>query len=194
MTGVIILAAGASLRLGRPKQNLLYKGKTLLQHALDAASGVDDGRVVLVTGANETDLLLSPSQNAFIKVYNPEWTEGMGTSVRTGMQCLLSMESDVSSVIMMLCDQPFVNSAFLNLMINEKFQRGKGIVASAYGQTLGAPVLFDKKYFSNLLGLESTEGAKKLLSQFKDQVTSVGFPQGAVDIDTEEDYKALDVE
>lgn len=191
MTGVIILAAGESTRLGRPKQNLIYRGETLLQNAADAACACNAGPVIIVTGANEDMLIPVRSAGSIVTTRNDNWREGIGSSVSEGMRCLLKTEKSAGGVILMLCDQPFVNSRVLASLIEKKLETGKGIVASAYESTFGPPVLFDSKYFSNLLSLSGNEGAKRLLYQFRKDLTSVDFTSGATDIDTEEDYLIL---
>jgi len=76
-------------------------------------------------------------------------------------------------------------------LIQKKVETGKGIVASTYADTIGTPVLFDRNYFKYLQDLKGEEGAKKLLKMYNNDVATVSFPQGSIDIDTEEDYKKL---
>lgn len=75
--------------------------------------------------------------------------------------------------------------------MDKKDTSGKDIIASSYSETLGTPVLLDKKYFSVLMNLQGDEGAKKLLSVYKDDVAFISFEKGGCDIDTKTDYEEL---
>jgi molybdenum cofactor cytidylyltransferase len=189
--GLILLAAGASTRLGEPKQELPYQGKTLLQRAAQAALDSACTPVVVVLGADTAAGLPEIASKPLVKVYNPEWEEGMASSIRHGLTALLSAEPVISGAILMVCDQPYVDAPLLNSLCRTEQETGKGIVACTYKYTLGTPVLFGKAYFQELLELTGQEGAKKLLYRHKEEVAAIPFPLGAVDIDTPEDYSAL---
>ncbi|RDV14957.1 nucleotidyltransferase family protein [Pontibacter diazotrophicus] len=191
MTGLVLLAAGASKRLGKPKQELHYQGKTLLQHAIDVAVASACKPIVMITGANAEKLSTGNMDEAIITVHNPEWQEGMASSIRLGLDKLMAVEPEVSDVILMVCDQPFVDAALLDKLIQTKQESGKGIVACAYGNTLGTPALFDKAYFTELMALSGKGGAKEFLFRYNTDTAAVPFPQGAVDIDTAADYDFL---
>lgn len=191
MTGLIILAAGASSRLGEPKQKVLFKGKTLLQRTVDTALHSACRPVIIVLGAYSDEIQAEIKSEDVIIYHNPQWEEGMASSIRLGIEVLKKTASEVSDVIIMVCDQPFADTYLLNLMINKKAITGKEIVACSYKNTLGVPVLFDKKFFPELLSLEGEEGAKKLILKHKECVADIPFPPGSFDIDTMDDYQAL---
>lgn len=189
MTGIIILAAGSSSRLGQPKQNLLYKGKTLLKNAIDTASSSLCKPVIVVLGAN-ADVIKPTIENLPVSILqNEEWREGMASSIRLGITELKKIEPKATSVVLMLCDQPFVNAESINKLVQS--QSKKGIVACAYNDTIGVPVLFDKFYFDELLKLKGQEGAKALLTKHPDDIAKIDFPLGSVDIDTIADYERI---
>jgi len=189
VTGIIILAAGSSSRMGQPKQLLIYKQTTLLQRAINAAIGTPDSCLVVVLGANHQ--LLMPDAAMLIVEYNPDWQQGMGASISAGIKRLLAEKPTVQNVLLMLCDQPFADTALLQKLINAKQNSNDKIIASAYENTLGAPVLFDRSYFNELLALQGQEGAKKLLIKYSNEVIAMPFNKGAIDIDTPEDYERL---
>ena len=189
MTGIIILAAGPSSRLGLPKQNLIYKGETLLQRAINVASASSCDIVIVVLGANDDVVAPTAENKKTTIVKNLEWQEGMASSIRAGVDTIQHLAPEITSAILMLCDQPFANTALLDQLIQKK--QAKGIVACAYNDAIGPPVLFDKKYFDELLLLKGQEGAKKLLLKHPDDVETIPFPLGSVDIDTMEDYEKL---
>jgi molybdenum cofactor cytidylyltransferase len=189
MTGLIILAAGASTRFGRPKQNVVYKGRTLLQKAVETALASFCDPVVVVIGAYPE--LIKPSLENYhvMLVENDNWREGVASSIRAGITRLLQSHPDLQSIIIMPVDQPFIDTSLLNLLIMAKGR--DGIVASAFEDNLGPPVLFDKVYFQDLLALKGTEGIKKVIHHYPHAVVEISFPNGSVDIDTEEDYEQI---
>ena len=191
MTGLVLLAAGASARLGKPKQNLIYEDKTLLQHAIQAALGSVCEPTVVVLGAQAEKIKAQIESEPIEIIQNPDWSTGMASSIHCGLLHLLQVAPEITSVIFLLCDQPFVEAALLNELVQTQSETGKEIVACAYQDTLGTPALFDKIYFPELLSLTGDEGAKKLIFKHKEAVASLPFPQGVIDIDTPADYENL---
>jgi len=192
MTGVIILAAGSSSRLGKPKQNLIFQGQTLLQRAIQNALASGCENVVLVLGANAEAIQNTLTDQAVPVIYNPDWEEGMASSIRLGLTELQKQLPGLTSAILMLCDQPFAEAAIINQLIQKKSATQKSIIASAYDGTIGSPALFDKVHFDELLQLTGNEGAKKLLIKYADEVATIPFLLGAIDIDTIGDYERLE--
>lgn len=185
------MAAGASTRLGEPKQLLRYQGKSLLRHAAQEALEAGFSPVVVVLGANAGKLIPEVAGIPVRVVQNPGWQEGMASSIRVGLGELLSMKPELADVTFMVCDQPYVDASLLKRLMQAKQAGRSGIIASAYQETIGTPVLFDKVYFPELLALKGQEGAKKILLRYAAAVTSLRFEAGAIDIDTQHDYRAL---
>ncbi|WEA00991.1 nucleotidyltransferase family protein [Mucilaginibacter sp. SJ] len=192
MTGIIILAAGASNRFGSPKQNQIYQGKTLLQRAIQTAlTCLHCEKVIVVLGANEQLIRPNIDEQLVDVIHNPRWEEGMGSSIKVGVAEILRLEPRITSIILMLCDQPFVDSFLISQLMEKKEVNDCGIIACGYRDVLGAPALFDLKYFPELLGLQSIEGAKKIIEAHTDDVFILPFPLGAIDIDTADDLERL---
>lgn len=191
-TGIIILAAGASTRLGYPKQLARYKDKTLLQYAIDAANGANADKRVLVLGAYKDEIKKTFSGASIPNIPNPNWKQGMSSSIVKGLEYLQKI-NPVDQVIIMLCDQPFVDAKLINKLINTQEQTGKGIIACSYSKTFGVPILFGKTYFKELMALSGDEGAKKIAAAHKDDLEHVSFPKGKTDIDTEADLRDLNL-
>jgi molybdenum cofactor cytidylyltransferase len=189
MTGIIILAAGSSSRLGRPKQNLLFKGKTLLQNTIETTISSKANPVIVILGANADVIKPYIEKYPVHTIYNTDWHEGMASSIRLGVKELLKTDPGIDSLILMLCDQPFVDIPLLDQLID--LSADSAIIACAYNETTGPPALFNRSYFEELLGLKGSEGAKKLLVRYADVVTKLPFPLGEVDIDTIEDYENI---
>ena len=187
--GIIILAAGSSSRLGRPKQNLVFEGKTLLQRAIETALASVCETVIIVLGANADVILPSIINYPIAIVQNDEWKEGMASSIRAGTSELKKIIPTIQSAILLLCDQPFMDTHLLNHLILSKTK--KGISVSRYNKTVGPPVLFDAVYFDDLLLLTGAEGAKKVIQKYPENVSEIPFPKGSIDIDTIEDFEKI---
>jgi molybdenum cofactor cytidylyltransferase len=185
---IILLAAGSSSRLGRPKQLLHYGQSTLLRHAAETGLATALGPVIVVLGAAEERCRETLCGLPVTIVANPAWQEGMGSSIATGMQIL--DETSHGAVIIMLCDQPAITPAMLRSL--EQYQRttGKSIVASRCGETLGPPALFAARHFPQLRLLHGAQGARSLLQREAD-VYSLVCPEAGLDIDTEHDLALL---
>ena len=190
-TGIIILAAGASKRLGTPKQQLPFQNKSLLQNVVHTAGQSRATPVVVVLGAFATQIKQQLAAEKVNTVINPHWPTGMGSSIKTGLQHLLQLSPQIHNALLLLCDQPFITTALLEEMYALKNSSRKPIIACAYGNTIGTPALFNKTLFPQLFALNGQEGAKKILLQHPEQVATVDFPQGAIDIDTNSDYEQL---
>jgi molybdenum cofactor cytidylyltransferase len=177
--------------LGEPKQQLPYRGKTLLQRAVQTALASGCAPVAVVLGANAEQLMPELANMPLVLVQNPDWQEGMASSIRAGLGELMRQQPALTQVIIMVCDQPFVEADVLKQLMQSKQESQAGIVASAYKGTVGTPVLFDQVYFPELLALQGQEGAKKIILKHQPEVSTIAFEAGAIDIDTQEDYSAL---
>jgi molybdenum cofactor cytidylyltransferase len=188
-TGIIILAAGGSSRLGRPKQLLDYKGKTLLQTVINEALETSCRPVITVLGANAKEIASQHDQVNF--VINESWENGMASSIVAGLSTMIRNNSEIESIIIAVADQAFIKMINFNHLIEKQKETGKNIIASTYAGTVGTPALFKKDYFEALLSLTGAEGAKKILKQYPQDVETVVFERGEIDIDTETDYNNL---
>lgn len=188
---IIVLAAGGSTRLGKPKQLLQYKGSSLLQHTMKTAINSAAGPVVVVTGS-DADLITAQVNGMSADIVdNTAWQNGMASSIVCGLNYLLSKFPEMEEVIFMMSDQPFVNESLLHDLQHTRQQTQKPIVASGYNDTVGVPALFTKIVFSKLLQLTGDAGARKILQLYATDVATVPFPLGNIDIDTAEDYEKL---
>jgi molybdenum cofactor cytidylyltransferase len=190
-TGIIILAAGNSSRLGRPKQLLSYRGKTMLSHVIAESLAASLQPVVVVTGAYHTKIHDSLKGQPVEIVFNPSWETGMASGIVAGLKGILSLQPHLQSVIVAVCDQPYISAELFRSLIKEHTFSGKGLIASEYSGIAGTPVLFAHRYFKELSMLSGDAGARQLLKRYPDAVTTVSFPDGNIDIDTEEDFQRL---
>lgn len=189
-TAIILLAAGSSSRLGRPKQLIEFQGKKLIQKAIEEAQKSKSDSLVVVLGWNPELIKSGFDSDKIPHVINENWQEGMANSMQAGLRFLLEKEHP-DQVILMLVDQSFVDAKLLDQLIFEKENSGKGIVACSYSDTLGVPAIFDRAYFDEMLSLQGSEGAKKVIMKNKADVFAVDFPLGTMDLDTEEDLERL---
>lgn len=187
----ILLAAGISSRLGKPKQLLSYKGKTLLQNVLSAAINAQLDPIIIVLGADESAIRNTIDQKNIYTIYNSEWQEGIASSIRCGLKELEKVAPDTDAAILMVCDQPHITSSLLKELFTTQQQTVKPIVASYYNGVAGTPALFHKTIFPELLLLKGDKGAGKILREQTEQVAKVPFPLGIIDIDTTDNYEKL---
>lgn len=186
-TAVLILAAGSSTRLGRPKQTLLYQGQTLVQKIVSTAIALQSGPVLLVLKEGDK---VNVQENV-VMLQNPDAGLGMATSIHCGIKYLEEHELNIETVIITVCDQPFITTALLQEMIKKYQETHLPIIACQYDAIIGTPVLFHKTMFKALLSLNGDKGAKQLINQHAQQVGLINFPLGNIDVDTEEDYERL---
>ncbi|MGN8057484.1 nucleotidyltransferase family protein [Pedobacter sp. 22163] len=190
-TGIIILAAGSSSRLGRPKQLLDYQGKTLLQTVINEALETSCRPLIVVLGSNAKEIASQHHHDQVNFVINESWENGMASSIIAGLSAIIRNNSEIESIIIAVADQAFIKMINFNNLIEKQKETGKNIIASTYAETIGTPVLFKKDYFEALLSLTGAEGAKKILKQYPEDVETVVFEHGEIDIDTETDYNNL---
>ena len=190
MIAIVILAAGSSSRMGKPKQNLVFNNKTLLQHSITNAKQVTD-LVMVTVGAAKEEIVPTLKDLKVEILDNKNWENGMATSITLSVEHLLNSSDKIEGILFLLCDQPFVGTGLLNELVSVAGNTEKGIIASAYDETIGVPVFFKKEYFPELLKLKGKEGAKKLIEKFSNDVQTVPFPAGGIDIDTPEDFEKL---
>jgi molybdenum cofactor cytidylyltransferase len=189
--GAVILAAGESSRLGRPKQLIQFCGKSLLRGAFAAAHDAGCSPIVAVLGSDREGTMRELEGTNVIFVENENWRRGIGTSIRAGVETLLNRSADIETIVLLVCDQPFVDGKIIEQLIARREKETKPIVASAYAGTLGVPALFHRSVFAELLVLGDESGAKPVILRDPARVAELPFENGAVDIDTAADCESL---
>jgi len=194
--GIVILAAGASTRMGRAKQLLKIGDRNLLQHTISNAKSIDNQELTVVLGAKHIAIRETIQKEKVNLVYNKNWASGMGTSLQCGLEFTLQKAPHLDAIIVLVCDQYFVQKSLLEALVYS-YQHSQNenikIIASHYGNNLGVPALFGKSVFSDLLELGGQYGARKLIKEMnkKGQVRGIAFPRGIYDIDTPADYEEV---
>jgi molybdenum cofactor cytidylyltransferase len=189
--GIVILAAGASSRLGEAKQLLRFNGETLLRRSAKIALASNCRPVVVVLGAR-ADIFRKELDGLDVEIAeNVEWEKGMSGSINVGLQKMLKVNAQINGALLLVCDQPFLTVQIINRIIEKYVESKTLIVACQYAETFGVPALFDKSLFPQLKNLKAKGGAKKLIEQLRDQTTVVSFPDGVFDVDTPDDFLKL---
>lgn len=189
--GLLLLAAGASRRLGgEPKQLLSYEGESLLRRAARTALTSLCRPVVVVTGAHRERVENEVADLPLEIVVNEQWATGMAASIRTGMEHLIA-HAETCAVVVMLCDQPLVGAPLINKLVAAYRQTGAPLAAAKYNGTHGVPALFDRQLYPALLALTGSQGAKSIILAHSAHLSEVPAPEAALDVDTLEDYERL---
>ena len=190
--GAIILAAGGSSRLGRPKQLLRFEGRTLLSRTVQAALEAGCAPVVVVLGAHaaevEAEVAGEVAGGQVLVARNERWSEGLSTSVRAGIDALRA--GPARAALLLPCDQPLLSAALLRQMMQRQSE-GAAIVVCEYVGAWGAPMLFERGLWPQLQVLEGDRGAQKVARDNADLVSAIPFEGGALDIDTDQDFQDL---
>jgi CTP:molybdopterin cytidylyltransferase MocA len=188
----IVLAAGASLRLGQPKQLLVHGGETLLERAIRLASEAGAAPVFAVLGANFKIISASVALRPSNPVFNQHWEQGISTSIHAGLDALDEAVPDAAATMILACDQPRLTTEHLRtLMESFAAQVEPSIVASAYAGVLGIPAIFPRAVFAHLRALRGDKGARALLAHPPCLLVSVPFLGGEVDIDEPVDLEQI---
>jgi len=188
----LLLAAGASRRLGQPKQLLKVNGETLLERAIRLVAESGASPVVTVLGAHFVEISAAVPPGDSIRVLNGQWEQGIATSIHAGIRALDAIAPQSPGVLILACDQPRLTADHLRAM-NDAFlaQPEPSIVASFYAGALGVPAIFPRSVFALLVNLKGDQGARKLLAQPPCALISIDFPGGGIDIDTPADLARL---
>jgi CTP:molybdopterin cytidylyltransferase MocA len=190
--GAVILAAGASTRMGRPKQLLEIEGQPLLVRAVEAALAAPVWPVVVVLGANAERIRLALARHPVLVTENPAWSEGMAASLRAGVATLQQFSRHLDGALVALCDQPAFSAAMITQLLDTQRATGRSIVAARYAGRNGAPALFMREHFAGLASLTGEEGARAMLNADSTRVAAVDLPALAIDLDTAEDVAAFE--
>ncbi len=181
---VLILAAGGSSRMGKPKQLLPFGQDTLLTHAIRTAQKVEGTDVCVVIGAESETIEKSLNKLHVRTIVNSNWQEGIGSSIAVGIREIGA--SKYHGALILLADQPAVDEAHLTKLLQAFDNNPTRIIATAYPINVGVPALFGHEHFQALMGLSGDQGAQKILKQ-SDPIV-IEPPSYFDDIDTPEDH------
>lgn len=189
---ILILAAGTSSRMGQPKQLLPFQKETLLGTVIQNALATKITTIYCVIGAHHTEIETKHKDAGVHFIYNADYEKGLSTSIVTGVKKITEIDPQVSSLLILLGDQPCIDKASIQNYFRSHQQENNDVVVTSYPKGIGVPALFPKSRFTDLLNLKGDYGAKELLKKIEDTRILTLSPDALADIDTEEDYqKAL---
>ena len=189
--GIILLAAGASQRMGRAKQLLPIDGEPLIVRTINTLLALPDAELLVVLGAHAEQIRPVIQDLPVQSIVNSNWSEGMGTSLASGVRFFQQKPPVVEAIMVTVVDQPFLQTAFLTELL-QQFKTGEHPVAAAvYQDALGVPAIFSSDFFDFLIQSSGDKGARRWLMQHADKVRRVPFEKGEFDLDTPEQYRAF---
>jgi molybdenum cofactor cytidylyltransferase len=188
-TAIIILAAGSSSRLGTSKQLLEIEGEPLLNRTINTSVRSTIRNIIVVLGSEEDQHRSIIGKINVDIVVNSDWRNGIGSSIKKGLQYLLGKDSTLHAIIILVCDQPWLTPEHINNLLSAHCQSKKSIVASLYNSSAGVPAMFTNRHFNEILSLPDEQGAKSIIQQHMKEAEQVNFEKGEIDIDTMEDYQ-----
>lgn len=187
----VVLAAGGSSRLGRPKQLEPWGDTTLLGHVVDQVRGFDVDEIWVVLGANADAIMDEVDLEGCGVVENPEWTEGIASSLRVGLDALIQL-SRAEAALIVIGDQPHLDTRVVASMMEAFKKAAAPVVIPKYRYTWGNPVIVDRSLWPRLMSLEGDEGAQRLFKAHPEWVEEVWTDQlPPRDVDTEADVAEL---
>ncbi|MGE5073937.1 MAG: selenium cofactor biosynthesis protein YqeC [Anaerolineae bacterium] len=185
----IVLAAGGSTRLGRPKQLLDWHGEPFVRAVARTALAAGLDPVVIVTGSGAEDVQAAVDGLPVHAIHNAEWQSGQASSIRTGLQ---SLPASTGAAIFLLADQPQVSFDVLNALVDRHAAGLSPIIAPLVMEERRAnPVLFDRQTFPDLMALEGDVGGRAVFSKYRVEYLPWHDDRLLLDVDTEADYKRL---
>tara|TARA_R110002096_G_scaffold46455_1_gene123923 strand:- start:12295 stop:12906 length:612 start_codon:yes stop_codon:yes gene_type:complete len=189
---VVVLAAGASKRMGVPKQLLKWGNGTLITHTIQTVLKLNADAIYVVLGAN-FQLIKKTIHHFPITILNNEnWEHGLGTSIACASKFIQNEKPEIDALLFILADQPFITADYLNKIILSFSPNEKQIVASFYqNRKFGVPALFDAFYFEQLSKLNDDYGARHILKANESVMKALIPPVKNVDLDFKEDYERL---
>jgi molybdenum cofactor cytidylyltransferase len=187
----IILAAGAATRMGRLKQLLPFRGKSLVEYAVVQATEAEFHPVIVVVGADSRAVRNALAGLDVLVVENSRWESGMGSSIAAGVEYLEVSKADADAAAILLPDQPLLTADHLKQMGKLLGQSSAAVIAAHYDGTLGVPAIFRRTLFPRLIALHGEAGARSLLRDSKENVIPFDLPEAAIDVDTPDDFAAL---
>lgn len=191
MTGpipAVLLAAGGSTRMGRTKQLLPYRGRTLVWHAANELLAAGFSPTILLTGHDADAVTAAVADLPLMIHYHPDWQVGIGSTLRAAIQHVMTICKTAPAIMIALADQPGVTAVHLRALMN--VVTPERIAASHYADSFGVPAVFPAAYFDALLNISDSAGAKSLLRRFSISVNSVAL-HDYIDIDSPADFSAL---
>ncbi len=187
---ILILAAGESSRMGEhTKQILPWKDSTLLGTAVEQANTSIADTTFVVLGAKEEIIKAEVNLESSTSITNANWQNGLGSSITTGMDYFLSKSLSCDAVLIMLADQPLIDTNYLNKMMGNWIGNPSKIITTQYEGRSGVPAIFGKEHFTELQKLNKDFGAKDIITSHAAIILALNPEGKEIDIDSWETYQ-----
>jgi molybdenum cofactor cytidylyltransferase len=187
----IILAAGESTRFGKPKQLLDWKGESFVHAVARIALEAGLSPVVVAVGANAEQVAAAVNDLDVIITRNDDWNSGQGSSIKTGINKLISSNSEAGSAVFLLADQPQITTSILRALIEKHAEGLYPIVAPMVLDQRANPVLFDRVTFPDLLSIKGDVGGRAIFHKYQVEYIPWHDDRMLLDVDTPEHYQRL---
>lgn len=184
----VVLAAGEASRFGSTKQLTIFRGLPLVTGAVRAAESICGPRSLLVAGKDWKKVAAACEPQQGFMILNPRFAEGLATSLAGGIR---SIRDVADGALLILADQPLITSHHLESLVDAWNSSPDSICATAYADTVGPPVIFPRRFFTDLLELTGDRGAKAVINMNRKNVVTIHLEDAAVDIDRPEDLTKL---
>lgn len=186
--GALLLAAGASARMKQPKQLLIYEGKTLLRRAAETVAALECAAAIVVLGALSDAMRAEIADLPLEICVNENWQDGLSSSLKAGLEKLFDDAPEIDAFLVMLADQPFVETKHLQHLIDRFDESNAEIVAARYREVNGVPAVFSKNLAGDFAEITGDKGAKTIIEKYRESLQTIDLPEAASDIDTPEDF------
>lgn len=184
----VVLAAGEASRFGSTKQLAIFRGQPLVTGAVRAAESICGPRSLLVAGKDWKKVAAACEPQQGFMILNPRFAEGLATSLAGGIRGIRDV---ADGALLMLADQPLITSHHLESLVDAWNSSPDSIYATAYADTVGPPVIFPRRFFTDLLELTGDRGAKAVINMNRKNVVTIHLEDAAIDIDRPEDLTKL---
>ena len=186
--GAIVLAAGASRRLGQAKALIEIDGETLVHRAARLALASSPSDCIVVCAEDDQRIAAAVADLACRVMPCADASRGMSISLQHGLR---SLAAECAAGLIVLTDQPTLGSAHLCALRDAWRERPDGAAASGYADTMGVPAILPRTWFDALMSMQNDQGARDLLRARSDEVRVIAAPHLAFDIDTQADLARL---
>jgi molybdenum cofactor cytidylyltransferase len=179
--------------MGKTVEQLLpWQGNTVIEHMIAIGFASQASEVIVILGANAQLIskVLTPIAGCHV-IENEGWQDGLSSSIAYGVEYLENNLPASDGVLLLLCDQPLLTSSYLDLLIDSFSHGDKNIIASNYGEMAGPPVLFGRKYFTELKRIGPRGGAQDILVKYGGDMLVRDPGRQIMDMDVAEEYQQL---
>lgn len=176
--------------MGSPKQLLKINGKTFIEIAIENAIKTNAKAVFCVLGANAKKIKSQISYQKVEFIFNKNYQKGLSSSIVSGVEYIEKQPLNFDAILIVLVDQPEVNTQYLNKLIARFQKNNTKIIASSYSKKSGVPAIFPKNYFKSLQLLKGDKGAKEFLQKHTSEIIQLKREQAFLDIDLPEEYES----